>query len=173
MFDLQTADENWNPSLLDESSRLFFKVRSSANVVFKCFPLNLNTPVCQKWIKSLHVLQQMDAVFGGGDNSNLIMQDCRVNSSAENEETIFYLCWGFDYLYFWCYQLALTHCSLCFHLYSWFDWTTCLHIGTSTQSSSPSTVQMKRWWVTLHQRFWWKSRVKLCYLFEENMCLCQ
>lgn len=33
MFDLQTADENWNPSLLDESSRLFFKVSSSATVV--------------------------------------------------------------------------------------------------------------------------------------------
>lgn len=32
LFDLQTADENWNPSLLDESSRLFFKVRSSAIV---------------------------------------------------------------------------------------------------------------------------------------------
>uniref|UniRef100_A0A665TDV3 Vacuolar protein sorting 13 homolog A n=1 Tax=Echeneis naucrates TaxID=173247 RepID=A0A665TDV3_ECHNA len=26
---LQTADENWNPSLLDENSRLFFKVRNS------------------------------------------------------------------------------------------------------------------------------------------------
>lgn len=26
LFDSQTADENWTPSLLDENSRLFFKV---------------------------------------------------------------------------------------------------------------------------------------------------
>lgn len=199
MFVLQTADANWNPSLLDESSRLFFKVRSSAAVVGKwpVFPtcirflppaewpfMAVHCPslgaICVFRMFSQHTcLSGMDPItscppangccFCRGVDLDWIMQDCGVDLSAESEGTHFISIWSvFDATSL--HWLTVSCVSVFF---SWFNWTTCLHIGMSTQPSSPSTVQKKLWWVALHKPFCWKSLLsntrlpggKLRYLF--------